>query len=117
MSNVIIPISPYTTITPLKITKSQYLPSDSITLGFSISHYLSNSSSFFRTVPISVTYSKRIRVVEGHIKALTNYSEGSIQALDSSPASVDLEPILNESQFDRVIAQAQQLDESVVIVW
>ena len=117
MSNVI-PISPYTTTTtPLKIAKSQYLPSDSIILGFSISHYFSNSSSCFTTVPISVTYSKRIHVVEGHIKAFTNYSEGSIQALDSSPASVDLEPILNESQFDRVIAQAQQLDEAVVIVW
>ncbi|KAK4793686.1 hypothetical protein SAY86_024121 [Trapa natans] len=40
----------------------------------------------------------------------------SVKELDESPVSIDLQP-LNESNFDRVIAEAQQLDESVVIVW
>ncbi|KAJ8765890.1 hypothetical protein K2173_020406 [Erythroxylum novogranatense] len=43
--------------------------------------------------------------------------EGSLQDVDDSPVSVELEPICTESQFDRVIAEAQQLEESVVIVW
>ncbi|KAI8029060.1 hypothetical protein LOK49_LG01G00490 [Camellia lanceoleosa] len=54
----------------------------------------------------------------GRIKALTSHSEeGSVQGLESSLVSVKLEPISSESQFDRVVAEAQQLEESVVIVW
>ncbi|KAK6137921.1 hypothetical protein DH2020_028334 [Rehmannia glutinosa] len=37
--------------------------------------------------------------------------------LENMPLSVDLEPISSESQFDRVVAEAQQLEESVVILW
>ncbi|XP_060184195.1 thioredoxin-like 3-2, chloroplastic [Lycium barbarum] len=36
---------------------------------------------------------------------------------DDSPASVQLQPVCSEPEFDRVIADAQQLDESVVILW
>lgn len=36
---------------------------------------------------------------------------------DHDPISVELEPFSNESHFDRVIAEAQQLEESVVVVW
>ncbi|KAK4367057.1 hypothetical protein RND71_014937 [Anisodus tanguticus] len=36
---------------------------------------------------------------------------------DDSPASVELQPVSSEPEFDRVIADAQQLDESVVILW
>ncbi|XP_059307550.1 thioredoxin-like 3-2, chloroplastic isoform X2 [Lycium ferocissimum] len=36
---------------------------------------------------------------------------------DDSPASVELQPVCSEPEFDRVIADAQQLDESVVILW
>lgn len=48
--------------------------------------------------------------------------EGSIQELDEddddhAPVSIPLTPISSESQFERVIAEAQQLDESVIIVW
>lgn len=43
--------------------------------------------------------------------------EGSLQELDDSPVSVELEPICSESQFDRVIAEAQQLEESIIVVW
>lgn len=49
---------------------------------------------------------------------LANYSgEGSAQALENLPVSVELLPILSETQFDRVIAEAQQLEEPVLIVW
>nr|XP_015877266.2 thioredoxin-like 3-2, chloroplastic isoform X3 [Ziziphus jujuba var. spinosa] len=43
--------------------------------------------------------------------------EGSVQGLDDSPVSVELAAISSESQFDRVIAEAQQLEESVIVVW
>ncbi|KAL9388522.1 hypothetical protein Peur_017127 [Populus x canadensis] len=43
--------------------------------------------------------------------------EGSLQEVDDSPVSFELEPIYSESQFDRVIAEAQQLVESFIIVW
>ncbi|KAK6933406.1 Thioredoxin domain [Dillenia turbinata] len=42
--------------------------------------------------------------------------EGPQQDLDS-PASVELEPIRSESQFDRIIAEAQQLEGSIIVVW
>jgi thiol-disulfide isomerase/thioredoxin len=73
--------------------------------------------------PVSVEYSSnKIHLLlrkGGDIKALTNMSQGSVQVEDlgSSPSSVDLEPITSEYQFDQVIARAQQLQESVVIVW
>ncbi|KAI3705532.1 hypothetical protein L1987_75771 [Smallanthus sonchifolius] len=52
-------------------------------------------------------------------KPFTNFSQqGSIPALDSSsPVSIDLKPILNERQFDQVIAESKQLQQSVVILW
>lgn len=43
--------------------------------------------------------------------------EGSLQELDDSPVSVELAPISGESQFDRVIAEARQIEESVIVVW
>ncbi|XP_042015555.1 thioredoxin-like 3-2, chloroplastic [Salvia splendens] len=41
----------------------------------------------------------------------------SQQELEISPLSMELVPISSESHFDRVIAEAQHLDESVVILW
>ncbi|KAH0745348.1 hypothetical protein KY285_007005 [Solanum tuberosum] len=60
-----------------------------------------------KTSPIQV----RVQVLENHD------GESSVQDLDDSPASIELQPISDEPQFDRVIAEAQQLDESVVILW
>ncbi|KAI3758144.1 hypothetical protein L6452_05696 [Arctium lappa] len=108
MSNVIrlLPIS------PLQSPKSLYLPSHR--LAFSTS----GSSTFLSD------FCDRLKgkndVNGGRMKAFTTISQqGSIRGLDysSSPVSIDLKPILNETQLDRVIAQAQQLDESVVILW
>ncbi|CAK9159658.1 unnamed protein product [Ilex paraguariensis] len=81
-------------------------------------HYFSNSSKIVTLASNSIISSKKIGLFGGHIKALTNYSgEGSVQGLDSSPVSVELEPISNESQFDRIIAEAQQLEDAVIILW
>uniref|UniRef100_A0A5B6YPE5 Thioredoxin domain-containing protein n=1 Tax=Davidia involucrata TaxID=16924 RepID=A0A5B6YPE5_DAVIN len=84
-----------------------------------VSPYFSNSA--FKTassVSNSVVLTRKINVNGGHVKALTNFSEeGPVQGLDSSPVSIELEPITSEIQFDRVIAGAQQLEESVIIVW
>ncbi|XP_021897881.1 thioredoxin-like 3-2, chloroplastic isoform X2 [Carica papaya] len=43
--------------------------------------------------------------------------EGSWLELDDSPVSVELQPICSEAQLDQVIAEAQQLDEPVVVLW
>ncbi|CAL1374228.1 unnamed protein product [Linum trigynum] len=43
--------------------------------------------------------------------------EASVQELDDAPVSIELEPICSETQFDRLIADAQQLDEGVIVVW
>ncbi|KAF2318487.1 hypothetical protein GH714_008302 [Hevea brasiliensis] len=57
-------------------------------------------------------------VFGGEIGVINAWSgEGFLQELDDSPVSVELEPICSESQFDRVIAEAQQLEESVIVVW
>ncbi|KAL7148254.1 hypothetical protein ABFS83_06G165800 [Erythranthe nasuta] len=50
----------------------------------------------------------------------TSYTEsGSVTqpGQDDIRVSVDLVPVSSESDFDRVVAAAQQLDESVVVLW
>ncbi|KAG6404617.1 hypothetical protein SASPL_136868 [Salvia splendens] len=41
----------------------------------------------------------------------------SQQELEISPLSMELVPISSEAHFDRVVAESQHLDESVVILW
>ncbi|XP_038709966.1 thioredoxin-like 3-2, chloroplastic isoform X1 [Tripterygium wilfordii] len=55
----------------------------------------------------------------GKIRAQDSWGHegGTVQELDDSPVSIELEPICSESQFDRVIAEAHQLEEPVIIVW
>lgn len=36
---------------------------------------------------------------------------------DDAPASIELVPIVSEAQFDRIVAEAHQLEESIVVVW
>ncbi|GMI83384.1 hypothetical protein HRI_002007700 [Hibiscus trionum] len=43
--------------------------------------------------------------------------EGNLEELDDAPLTVELQQICSESQFDRVIAEAQQLEESLIILW
>lgn len=54
----------------------------------------------------------RVTKHEGSIKELNEDDDD-----DHAPVSIPLTPIGSESQFDRVIAEAQQLDVSVIIVW
>jgi hypothetical protein len=43
--------------------------------------------------------------------------DGSLQELDDLPVSVELHPVCSETQFDWVLAEAQQLEEPVIFVW
>ncbi|KAM5554307.1 hypothetical protein ABKV19_022604 [Rosa sericea] len=43
--------------------------------------------------------------------------EGSLRELDDSPVSVELAPFCSEAQFDRLVAEAQQLQQLFVIIW
>ncbi|KAL6974890.1 hypothetical protein U1Q18_021960 [Sarracenia purpurea var. burkii] len=84
-------------------------------------HHFSNLAAIrtaFLVTNRCVRRSRNIHVIDGCIKASTRQSEeGPVLGNDLSPVSAELEPISSETQFDRVLAQAQQLQESVVIVW
>ncbi|KAL2548874.1 Transmembrane amino acid transporter family protein [Forsythia ovata] len=63
---------------------------------------------------------KRLPGIDVYISHYSYHGEGGSivqQGLDNLPLSVELEPISGEAQFDRVIAEAQQLEESIVILW
>lgn len=66
-----------------------------------------------------VVLPEKIRLVGGEFswKLSAWTQEGSLQELNDSPVSVELRPVCSESQFDRVLAEAQQLEESVIVVW
>ncbi|KAI3508692.1 hypothetical protein L1887_23704 [Cichorium endivia] len=98
-------------ISPLQTLKSPYLPSNRVVFSnYGSSKFVSDFCDCLK---------RQGNVDGGRMKALTNSSQqGSIQGLDtSSPVSIELKPILNETQFDRVITEAEQLEESVVILW
>lgn len=73
-----------------------------------------SSSNITKSVNFRGKIDNVIRVTkhEGSIKELNEDDDD-----DHAPVSIPLTPIGSESQFDRVIAEAQQLDESVIIVW
>nr|DAD28529.1 TPA_asm: hypothetical protein HUJ06_029997 [Nelumbo nucifera] len=50
------------------------------------------------------------------MKATAWSTEDPVQDLDA-PVSIELQPIVSEAEFDRMIAEAQQLEESVIVVW
>ncbi|KAM0031776.1 hypothetical protein Hdeb2414_s0017g00512901 [Helianthus debilis subsp. tardiflorus] len=93
---------------------------DATTLPFQTLHLPSNRVAFSNSGSSSRSLSDFWRfkydVCTGSLKALSQ--QGSIPVIDSSsPVSLDLKPILNECQFDHVIHDAQQLDDSVVVLW
>lgn len=107
-------------ITPKELSRSIYFQSELTGLPLFHSHFNSSVCKIGSVYPNYLDYSKKIHGIGGgNVKALTNYSEErSLRGgVDSMPVSVELEPICSESQFDRVIAEAQQLEESVVILW
>ncbi|KAD4586189.1 hypothetical protein E3N88_23790 [Mikania micrantha] len=95
-------------ILPLQTPKPPSLPSNRIVFGSS--RFVSDSCSFFKI---------KDDVNTGRLNSFANISQqGSILGIDSSSlVSIDLKPILNESQFDQVIADAQLIEEPVVILW
>eukprot|EP00262_Sarcandra_glabra_P017747 TRINITY_DN617_c0_g1_i1.p1 TRINITY_DN617_c0_g1~~TRINITY_DN617_c0_g1_i1.p1 ORF type:complete len:172 (-),score=13.63 TRINITY_DN617_c0_g1_i1:417-932(-) len=63
---------------------------------------------------------KKIQAIPGE-KTKTNdvtwtVEDPSQHDLDA-PMSIELEPIVTEEQFDRTVAEAQQLEESLIVVW
>ncbi|KAJ9545564.1 hypothetical protein OSB04_025271 [Centaurea solstitialis] len=98
-------------ISPLQSTKPLfYLPPPPDR--FSISGSSTSLSDF-----CDCNLKRKTNVNESRITAIGQ--QGSIRALDSSssPVSIELKPILNETQFDQLIAEAEKLHESAVILW
>lgn len=66
----------------------------------------------------SLVFSRKFDEIWGPIAAVRALGpEGSLRELDDSPVSVELVPIRSETQFDRVVAEAQQLEQSFIVVW
>ncbi|TYG70632.1 hypothetical protein ES288_D05G328900v1 [Gossypium darwinii] len=116
------------------------MTSQSFTLSFSPSlKTLINSNSSGDCLPyFSVSFSKKIpfssfgfclkRKILGFDEKINGFGgnfgifsawreEGQLEELDDAPLTVELQQICSESQFDRVIAEAQQLEESLIILW
>lgn len=74
-------------------------------------------------LPSSTSSMLRISLFQSHrrqLKATAFAAASSGVATDNSsdaPSSIELVPITTEEQFDRIIAEAQQLEESVVVLW
>ncbi|CAN8257192.1 unnamed protein product [Cochlearia groenlandica] len=77
------------------------------------------SSSFYapRNFKI-VTFPEKIGLVTERIRPINALKQNdSIQEIDDTPVSIELGLICSEIRFDLVMKKAQNLDESVVIVW
>lgn len=63
-------------------------------------------------------FDEKINGFRGKFKIFSAWrEEGQLEELDDAPLTVELQQICSESQFDRVIAEAQQLEESLIILW
>uniref|UniRef100_A0A1J3GR31 Thioredoxin-like 3-2, chloroplastic n=1 Tax=Noccaea caerulescens TaxID=107243 RepID=A0A1J3GR31_NOCCA len=77
------------------------------------------SSSFSQPIKFKfICFPEKHCLVAERIRAVdARKQDGRLQELDDSPVSVELGPICSESNFDKVMEEAQKLGESVVIVW
>ncbi|XP_076919795.1 thioredoxin-like 3-2, chloroplastic isoform X2 [Bidens hawaiensis] len=97
-------------ISPLQTPNSLFHPPTRLSYStFRSSRIVSDSSGYLKL---------KEDLNSGCLKVLANLSQqGSISAIDSSssssPVSIELKPVLNESQFDRVVSEG----ESVVVLW
>lgn len=111
MSNAI-RISP--PIKPLQRKKYNYFLPE-------VSSFLQNLSVSSREtaslVKHSLVCSTKTHTVTDQIAKLTALTRDDPLQDHDPPVSVELEPVSNESQFDRVIAEAQQFEESVIVIW
>ncbi|KAL4334849.1 hypothetical protein GQ457_07G018600 [Hibiscus cannabinus] len=63
-------------------------------------------------------FDKKINGFGGKFGTISAWGEeGNLEELDDAPLTVALQQICSESQFDRTIAEAQQLEESLIILW
>ncbi|KAK1307477.1 hypothetical protein QJS10_CPA10g01903 [Acorus calamus] len=65
----------------------------------------------------TVSPSIRTRPIEVKVLSCRVGEVPPVEFVDDRPSSVELEPIDTEEKFDRVVAGAQQVEESVVFVW
>ncbi|KAK8643347.1 hypothetical protein V6N13_012650 [Hibiscus sabdariffa] len=78
------------------------------------------SSSFdgFSLKRKTLGFDEKINVFGGKFGTISAWGEeGNSEELDDAPLTVALQQICSESQFDRIIAEAQQLEESLIILW
>ncbi|KAM7266775.1 hypothetical protein ACFE04_008941 [Oxalis oulophora] len=73
----------------------------------SFSHLLKVNSQLIKV--------KALKVKTVNFKALSSQQQQGSTLHDDSPVSIQLQPICSETQFDQVIDEAQQVDESVVV--
>ncbi|KAH0457171.1 hypothetical protein IEQ34_015078 [Dendrobium chrysotoxum] len=77
------------------------------------------SSSIF-TLQISTLPRSRYRRTDAVSAVWSGLEEVQLtgdQVDDEDPSSIELLPITSEEQFDRILAEAQQLEESLIILW
>ncbi|XVF83140.1 hypothetical protein PTKIN_Ptkin16aG0109700 [Pterospermum kingtungense] len=103
----------------LKTLINSNFPGDPLPI--SSAPFLKNPCSSFDGFSLkrkTLGFNEKISGFEGKFGILSAWrSEGQLEELDDAPAAVELQQICSESQFDRVIAEAQQLDESLIILW
>ncbi|KAG0460463.1 hypothetical protein HPP92_020760 [Vanilla planifolia] len=71
-------------------------------------------------VSLQVSLPHRTRTLEASVAAWSGLEEARLpedQLEDDAPSSIELLPVTSEEQFDRIIAEAQQHDESFIVLW
>ncbi|XP_007009915.2 PREDICTED: thioredoxin-like 3-2, chloroplastic [Theobroma cacao] len=83
--------------------------------------FLKNPCSSFDGLSLkrkTLSFSERINRFGGKFGIFNAWKKDEyLEELDDAPLAVELQQICSESQFDRVIAEAQQLEESLIILW
>ncbi|XP_020574758.1 thioredoxin-like 3-2, chloroplastic [Phalaenopsis equestris] len=76
--------------------------------------------SSISTLHFSPLFRSRSRRTDAASAAWSSLEEVQLlgdQFDDDAPSSIELLPINSEEQFDRIIGEAQRLDESLIILW
>lgn len=77
---------------------------------------LDHKSLSFSTSSIR-PYRGAVSCVTGGTSSWSEEEDVTSREEDESPTSVPLEPIANEEQFNRIIAEAHRLEQPVIILW
>ncbi|XVE75389.1 hypothetical protein DITRI_Ditri12bG0090500 [Diplodiscus trichospermus] len=87
---------------------------------FSTPFFKNLSSSFagFSLKRKTLGFNEKNNGFGGKLETLNTWkNEGYLEELDDAPLAVELQQICSESHFDRVIADAHRLEESLIILW